>query len=73
MSRKAKRPNKPEARTPPRAAPGTSEALAAQQGVKPVANPQELYADFWPEDETADQFVEAVRRWRREGSEGSQP
>ena len=73
MSRKTKRPDKPDARTPPRAAPGALEALAAQQGVKPIANPEELYAEFWPKDETADQFVEAVHRWRREGGEGSPP
>jgi len=43
------------------------EALAAQQRVRPIDNPQELFADFWPEDETADQFNQAVRQWRREG------
>jgi hypothetical protein len=42
-------------------------ALAAQQGVQPLGNPKELLADFWPEDETADQFNQAVRQWRREG------
>lgn len=42
--------------------------LAADQSVKPIHDPQELFADFWPEDETADEFVDAVRRWRREGT-----
>jgi len=42
------------------------DALAAQQSVQPIANPHELYADFWPEEETADQFNQAVRQWRRE-------
>ena len=42
------------------------DALAAQQGVQPIANPHELYADFWPEEETADQFNQVVRQWRRE-------
>jgi hypothetical protein len=44
-----------------------AEALAARQRVRPVVNPQELFADFWPEDETADLFNHAVRQWRREG------
>ena len=43
------------------------EALAAAQGVQPVADPRELRADFWPEGESADDFVAALRRWRREG------
>ena len=41
--------------------------LAAQQGVQPVANFEDLLGDFWPEDETADEFIAAVRQWRREG------
>ena len=40
--------------------------LAAQQGVGPVTNFDDLLGDFWPEDETADEFVAAVRQWRRE-------
>jgi hypothetical protein len=43
------------------------ETLAAQQGVKPIKDPKVLRGDFWPEDETADEFIAAVRRWRREG------
>jgi hypothetical protein len=41
--------------------------LAAQQGVQPVTNFEDLLGDFWPDDETADQFIDAVRQWRREG------
>ena len=41
--------------------------LAAQQGVPPVTNFDDLLGDFWPEDETADDFIAAVRRWRHEG------
>jgi hypothetical protein len=41
--------------------------LAAQQGVQPVMNFDDLLGDFWPEDETADDFIAAVRRWRHEG------
>ena len=46
------------------------EALAAQQGVSPISNFDDLLGDFWPEDESADDFIAAVREWRREG-EGS--
>lgn len=41
--------------------------LAAEQGVPPVYEFDDLLGDFWPEDETADEFVAAVRRWRTEG------
>ncbi|HVC81465.1 MAG TPA: hypothetical protein VNL35_13300 [Chloroflexota bacterium] len=41
--------------------------LAASQGVQPITNFSDLLGDFWPEDETADQFVVAVREWRRDG------
>jgi hypothetical protein len=41
--------------------------IAAEQGVKPVARFDDLLGDFWPEDETADEFIATVRRWRREG------
>ena len=40
--------------------------LAAQQGVQPVTNFEDLLGDFWPEDEAADEFIAAVRQWRRE-------
>jgi hypothetical protein len=36
--------------------------LAAQQGVQPVMNFDDLLGDFWPEDETADDFIAAVRQ-----------
>jgi hypothetical protein len=42
------------------------EKLAAQQGVGPVADPGDLVGDFWPEDENIDDFIAAVRRWRKE-------
>ena len=40
--------------------------LAAEQGVQPVTTFEDLLGDFWPEDETADEFVATVRRWRCE-------
>ena len=42
------------------------EVVALEQGVRPLTNPDDWYADFWPEDETADQFNQAVRQWRHE-------
>jgi hypothetical protein len=72
-----RKPPAPKPRRPPRRSTSLllraidPAALAAQQGVKPIANPQELFADFWPADETADQVVDAVRRWRREGNAGN--
>ena len=27
---------------------------------------EELWGDFWPEGESVDEFVDTVRRWRRE-------
>ncbi len=41
--------------------------LMAEQGVKPVERLEDLLGDFWPEDESIDDFIAAVRRWRREG------
>lgn len=42
------------------------DALAAEQGVKVADNFDALLGDFWPEDESADEFVAALRGWRRE-------
>ena len=44
----------------------TIEQLAAEQGVKPVENPDELLGDFWPEDESIDDFLVWLREIRRE-------
>ncbi|HJT75646.1 MAG TPA: hypothetical protein VJ739_00435 [Gemmataceae bacterium] len=71
MSGKQKRvPARPKHKSSLPLRPIDPEALAVQQGVKPIANPEELFADFWPAEETADQLVQAVRRWRREGRAG---
>jgi hypothetical protein len=43
--------------------------LAAEQGVKPVENPDDLKGDFWPEDESIDDFLVWLRALRREGKE----
>lgn len=44
--------------------------IAAEQGVSPIKSIDELRGDFWPEDEGPDDFVNAVREWRREGGVG---
>jgi len=46
------------------------EQLAQEQGVHPVSNFDDLLGDFWPEDETADEFIAAVRRWRNDAAPG---
>jgi hypothetical protein len=33
---------------------------------QPVQKLEDLYGDFWPEDESVDDFVDAVQQWRRE-------
>jgi hypothetical protein len=43
------------------------DALAEAQGVEPIGDIDELVADFWPEDESVEDFMAAVRRWRDEG------
>ncbi len=48
------------------------EELARQQGVSPIEDPSTLIADFWPEDETVEDFLAALEAWHREG-EPSQP
>jgi predicted HTH domain antitoxin len=46
---------------------GVLGTLAAEQGVRPVRRFEDLLGDFWPEDESADDFITAIRQWRREG------
>jgi hypothetical protein len=41
------------------------EALAAQHGVLPVDDPDRLRGDFWPPDESCDEFIATIRMWRR--------
>ena len=40
------------------------EELMQEQNVKPVSDARELLGDFWPEDESVDDFIAAVREWR---------
>ena len=51
-------------------APRSLDEIAAEQGVRPfdfAAARRE--AVFWPEEESIDEFIATVRRWRHEDSE----
>ncbi|HKQ99315.1 MAG TPA: hypothetical protein VJT09_01505 [Pyrinomonadaceae bacterium] len=39
--------------------------LARRQGVKPISNIAELQGDFWPEEESVDEFLSWVRELRQ--------
>jgi hypothetical protein len=39
--------------------------LAAEQGIEPIIDINELAGDFWPEDEGPDEFVNWLRDQRR--------
>ena len=47
------------------------EAWLRQQGVGPILDPSKLKGDFWPEDESIDDFLAARREWRKEGRSAS--
>ncbi|MGB8510823.1 MAG: hypothetical protein WCD76_20795 [Pyrinomonadaceae bacterium] len=46
--------------------------LAKQQGVKPVGDIKELQGDFWPEEESVDEFLTWVRDTRRQVKVGAE-
>lgn len=43
------------------------EQLAREQGAPLTANFDNLLGDFWPDEESVDDFLAARTRWRREG------
>lgn len=43
--------------------------LARVQGAPLAVRFDDLIGDFWPDDESSDEFIAAVRQWRREGTE----
>jgi hypothetical protein len=51
----------------PRRAPEELDALALSQGAPLAAKFEDLIGDFWPEDESCDEFIATIREWRREG------
>ncbi len=40
------------------------EELIAQQGKRPIDDISELRAEFWPEEESIEDFLAALRDWR---------
>jgi hypothetical protein len=42
----------------------TIEELIVEQGVVFPRDPHELLGDFWPQDESIDDFLTAMREWR---------
>jgi hypothetical protein len=41
-------------------------ALAAEQGVRPIEDIEELGGDFWPEDESTEELLATLRAWRED-------
>lgn len=58
-------PNTADEPVTPEVARKELERLAAEQDVKPISNLDMLRADFWPKDESVDDFVRSVRERRR--------
>lgn len=48
----------------------TIEELAKAQGVRPVGKPEDLYGDFWPEEDKVDDAIRQIYEWRRLNWEG---
>jgi len=42
-----------------------AQAVAQAQGIRPVRSVDDLWADFWPEDESVEEFRDTVRAWRQ--------
>jgi hypothetical protein len=47
--------------------------LAKRQGVKPIQNMEDLRGDFWPEEESIDDFLAWVRDLRQSDKPRSLP
>jgi Arc/MetJ-type ribon-helix-helix transcriptional regulator len=41
------------------------EARIKQHGIQPLVDGTELYGDFWPEDQSVNEFLEAIDRQRQ--------
>jgi hypothetical protein len=69
--------NEPEAQAAKEAARKRAHAraweLARQQGVTPIRDIKELRGDFWPEDESIDDFLAWLRATRQEDKGRSIP
>ena len=42
----------------------TVDELVAEQGVEFPRDPRDLLGNFWPEEESIDDFLSAMREWR---------
>lgn len=40
------------------------EQLVAEQGTGPITDVSLLHGDFWPEEESIEEFLEALHEWR---------
>lgn len=40
------------------------ELLMAEQGTGPITDVSVLHGDFWPEEESVEEFVATIREWR---------
>ena len=40
------------------------EQLMAEQGTGPVTDASILHGDFWPEEESIEEFLDTLREWR---------
>jgi hypothetical protein len=40
------------------------EQLMAEQGTGPITDVSLLHGDFWPEEESVEEFVATIREWR---------
>jgi hypothetical protein len=50
------------------------ERMIKERGIKPMTIERlRSMGDLWPEDEGVDEFLAAVRQWRREGKEQREP
>ena len=36
----------------------------AEQGTRPISDISQLHGDFWPEEETIEEFLETLYEWR---------
>jgi hypothetical protein len=45
--------------------------LAAEQGVGPVTRFEDLLGDFWPVDESMEEFLATLRAWRQDRVDSS--
>lgn len=40
------------------------EQLTAEQGTGPITDVSVLHGNFWPEEESVEEFVSTIREWR---------